>query len=43
MIFIVYKRKDKFHYCKNLILLKDVDIDNILISSMVSSGKISHK
>ena len=43
MIFIVYKRKDKFHHCKNLILLKDVDINNILISSTVPSGKINHK
>ena len=43
MIFIVYKRKDKFHHCKNLILLKDVDIDDILISSTVPSGKINHK
>ena len=30
--------KFKFHHRQNLILLEGVDIDNILISSMVSSG-----
>ena len=36
-IFLMYKRrvKDKFHHCKNLILLEGVDIDNIQVSSMV--------
>ena len=29
--------KRKFHHCKNLILLEDVDIDNILKSGMVVS------
>ena len=32
--------KGKFHHHKNQILLEDVDIDNILITSMVSSGEI---
>ena len=27
-----------FHHRKNLILLEDVDIDNMLIFSMISSG-----
>ena len=30
--------KHKFHDRKHLILLEDVDIDNVLISSMASSG-----
>ena len=29
----------KFHHCKNLIWSEDVDIDNIQVSSMDSSGK----
>ena len=32
-------KKWKFHHHKNLILLQDVDIDNIQVSAMVSSGK----
>ena len=35
--------KRKFYYCKHLILIGDVDIDNILISSMVSSGEKKYK
>ena len=31
--------KLKFHQCKNLILLKDLDNDNKEVSSIVSSGK----
>ena len=31
--------KRRFLHCKNLILLKDVDIKRIQVSSMVSSGK----
>ena len=31
--------KRKFHYCKTSILLEDVDIGNILISTMVSCGE----
>lgn len=31
--------KLKFHHPKNLILLQDVDIDNIQMSSMISSGE----
>ena len=31
-------KKRKFHHCKNLILLEDIDIYNILISSIISSG-----
>ena len=33
--------KLKFHHLKNLILLQDVDIDNIQMSSMISSGEKS--
>ena len=33
--------KLKFHHPKNLILLQDVDIDNIQMSSMISSGEKS--
>ena len=36
-------KKRKFHHCKHLILIGDVDIDNILISSMVSSGEKKYK
>ena len=32
-------KKRKFHHRKNLVLLGDMDIDNILISTMVSSGE----
>ena len=28
--------KQKFHYCKNPILVKDVDFDKVLISYIVS-------
>ena len=35
--------KRKFRNRKNLILLEDVDIENILISSMVSSGEKHYK
>ena len=35
--------KCKFCYRRNLILLKDVDVDNILISSMISSSKKNYK
>ena len=35
--------KRKFSYRRNLILLKDVDVDNILISSMISSSKKNYK
>ena len=31
--------KGKFHQCKNLFLLEDVEFDNILISRMLSSGE----
>ena len=31
--------KRKFNYHENTILLEDVDIDNIQVSSMVSSGE----
>ena len=31
--------KHKFHHCKSLILLEDVDIKKIQVSNMVSSGK----
>ena len=31
--------KRKFLHCKNLVFLVDADIDNIVISSMVSSGE----
>ena len=32
-------KKRKFHHLENLILLEDIDIDNILTSSLVSSGE----
>ena len=32
-------KKLKFHHCINLIFLEDVDIDNMLICSMGSSGE----
>ena len=35
----VETEKRKFHYHENIILLEDVDIDNIRVSSMVSSGE----
>ena len=35
--------KLKFHHPKNLILLQDVDIDNIQMSSMISSGEKNQK
>ena len=35
----VETQKRKFHYHENIILLEDVDIDNIRVSSMVSSGE----
>ena len=35
--------KRKFHHCKLLILLGDGDIDNILISSIASSGGKKYK
>ena len=31
--------KHKFHYHKNLILLEDADIDNILISNLIYSSE----
>ena len=33
----------KFHHRKNLILLEYIDINNIMISSMVSSGEKNYK
>ena len=33
---VIEIEKRKFYHCKNLILLEDVDIDNILVSSMIS-------
>ena len=33
----------KFHYRKKVIFVKDVDIDNILISKKISSGKKSYQ
>ena len=35
--------KREFHHCKNLILSEDVDIDKMLISSMVSSSEKNYK
>ena len=32
-------KKRKFYYLKNLILLEDVDIDKIQVSSMLSTGE----
>ena len=32
-------QKRKFHQCKNLILLQDVDIDNMLVSGIVFHGE----
>ena len=35
--------KRKFHHCKNIILLEDLDIDKIRVSSMASSGEKKNK
>ena len=35
--------KRKFHHCKNIILLEDLDIDKIRVSSMASSGEKKYK
>ena len=35
--------KHILHHSKNLILLEDVDIDNILIYSMISSSEKNYK
>ena len=35
--------KRKFHHCKNIILLEDLDIDKIQVSSMASSGEKKYK
>ena len=35
--------KQKFHHCKNIILLEDLDIDKIRVSSMASSGEKKYK
>ena len=35
--------KQKFHHCKNLILLEDVDIVHIQVSSLISSGEKNYK
>ena len=36
-------KKRKCNHCKNLILLENVDIDNIEVSSMVSSSEKIYK
>ena len=40
---ILKLKKCKFHHHKNLILLEDADIDNIQVSSIVSSGEKNYK
>ena len=36
-------KKRKFHHCKDLVLLQDLDIDNIAMSSIVSSDEKNYK
>ena len=35
----IHIKKRKIHHCKNLLLLEDVHIDNIQVSSIASSGE----
>ena len=41
--FYIEIEKRKLHYNKNLILLEYVDIDNMQVSSMVSSGEKKYR